>query len=364
MANFVRVLGIQLFVFFILLEVIGRIFDPIGVSYYNESARIFDEMIIEEPIGYRFPPGLQGNFYGVPVSINKYGMRDRPVPAEKEPGEFRILAMGDSVIFSLGVTAEDSIPGQLEVIANDGAPEGVRYRTLNMGVPSYNTLQQLEQLRQVGLLLQPDAAFLFVVPNDQQDKMWVYEKRGNFLVDAAQRSYAAGLSFFAGRWLLSTLGLYTNPNQEGFDVERFEELYPELVEEWSNKIPGKTGQRVGAGESVVKAVLSDQGWLDVENSLVEISRLLKEANVPFLVLYRPNIRDFYENRMIELGEQEGFAIHGLDIFDDPRWDEADKAKYVNSAVDSHCNVEGCTIYATIIYEKLLEAGLLPANAAQ
>jgi hypothetical protein len=359
-----RLLAIQLLVFFVLLEIVSRIVDPIGISYYDESARLFDEMIIEEPIGYRFPPGLEGNFYSVPVSINAHGMRDRPVPAQKDPGEFRILAMGDSVIFSLGVAAEDSIPAQLEAIANENTPKGVRYRTLNMGVPSYNTVQQLEQLRQVGLSLKPDAAFLFLVPNDLQDKMWVYEKRGNFLVDMAQRSYAVGITFYAGRWFLNMLGFYTNPNQVRFDHEQFLESHPELAAESGSEIPGSSGSRPATRKDVLDAVLSEQRWLDVENSLLEMSRLLREVNVPFMVLYRSHLRQSYVRRIAELGKQAGFAVQELDIFDDPRWDKADKAKYVNSPVDSHCNAAGCTIYATVIYEKLVETGLLPGAAVQ
>lgn len=359
----IRALAIQLLVFFILLEIVARIFDPIGISYYDETARLFDEMIKEEPIGYRFPPGLEGNFYGVPVSINEHGMRDRPVPGNKAPGEFRILAMGDSVIFSLGVTAEDSIPGQLEQLANINAPEGIRFRTLNMGVPSYNTVQELEQLRQVGLSLQPDAAFLFIVPNDLQDKMWVFEKRGNFLVDMAQRSYALGVSFYFARWMLASLGLYTNPNQERFDFEVFAEKYPDIASELTKDATDASETGLSNKEIVNQVALSEPQWQAVENSLLEMSRLLKEANIPLMVLYRSHLRASYARRMAELGEREGFVVQELDIFADPRWDKADRAKYTNSPVDSHCNPSGCTIYATIIYEKLREAGMLPSAPA-
>ncbi len=81
----------------------ARLLNPMGISYYPETARLLDELIIEEPIGYRLPPGLEGRYHGVDVRINALGMRDRPVMPEKEPGEFRILVMGDSVIFSIGV---------------------------------------------------------------------------------------------------------------------------------------------------------------------------------------------------------------------------------------------------------------------
>ena len=36
-----------------LLEVLCRLLDPMGISYYPDTARYMDSMIIEEPIGYR-----------------------------------------------------------------------------------------------------------------------------------------------------------------------------------------------------------------------------------------------------------------------------------------------------------------------
>ena len=167
----------QLLVLAVLVEVGTRLLDPMGISYFPETARLLDTMIIEEPIGYRLEPGLEGRFNGVEVEINEWGMRDRPVELPKPAGERRILLLGDSVMFSVGVEIEDSIPRRLEAIANENAPPGVRYRTLNMGVPSYNTEQELVQLDEVGLRLQPDVATLVFVINDLERKMWVFEKR-------------------------------------------------------------------------------------------------------------------------------------------------------------------------------------------
>jgi hypothetical protein len=51
-----------LIISFVLLEVIGRLGDPLGISYYPETARFLDTMIIEGPIGYRNQPNLKGQF--------------------------------------------------------------------------------------------------------------------------------------------------------------------------------------------------------------------------------------------------------------------------------------------------------------
>ena len=69
----------QIITFFVIVELGARLLDPLGISYYPETARLLDQMIIEEPIGYRLPPGLEGRYHGVDVRINALGMRDRPV---------------------------------------------------------------------------------------------------------------------------------------------------------------------------------------------------------------------------------------------------------------------------------------------
>ncbi len=323
---------VQLLVFVVVLEVIARVVDPIGISYYSETARLFDQVIVEEPIGYRFPPGLSGTFNGVSVDINDLGMRDRPVPAVKAPGEFRILAMGDSVIFSVGVPVEDSIPRQLEDQLNAAAPDGRHYRVLNMGVPSYNTVQELEQLKQVGQHLQADAAFLFIIPNDLQDKLWVLSKRSNFFVDASQRSYALGLIFYAARWVMNLTGLYENSTQSISATDESNESDESLLE--------------------------GEGWLDIENSLLEIHTILEAQGIPLLVFHRSQFKDVYKQRMQVLGMEHGFPVRELDVFQDPRWENIDRATLVNSAVDSHCNKAGCALYAQRMRELMQEAGLL------
>ena len=332
MRKFIVLASVQGIIFLVLLEIVGRIFDPVGISYYDETARLFDSLVRDEPLGYRFPPGLKDSFNGVDVDINELGMRDAEVAAEKPDSETRILAMGDSVIFSVGVESQDSIPVRLQAMVNENTTNGRNFRILNMGVPSYNTVQQLEQLKQVGLDLQPDAVFLLTVPNDIQDRLWVYNKRSNPIVDAVQRSYAIGLVFFTLRSIALATGLTSNASQAVLDDES------------TNNDSG--------------AQLELKGWRDIENSLIEINRILKDRDIPFLLFYRSQFGDTFKQRFRELGQRESFATRELNIFDDPRWEDLDKSEYVNSPVDSHCNAAGCQLYATAIYEGLAEAGLI------
>ena len=120
------ILAVQGLILFLVVEVASRLLDPLGISFYPESAAYFDTLIREEPIGYRNAPGLEGEFWGAPVSINSLGMRDRELDLEPAPGESRVLVLGDSVPFGLGVAYQDSIVHRLEERLNESAASGQR----------------------------------------------------------------------------------------------------------------------------------------------------------------------------------------------------------------------------------------------
>ena len=84
------------------------------------------------------------------VSTNELGLRHGEL-ASGNP--FRILALGDSTTFGVGVDDGDTWPAQLQAILD---PEGTgRYEVLNAGVPGYSAYQGLRYLELRGLDLKP-----------------------------------------------------------------------------------------------------------------------------------------------------------------------------------------------------------------
>ncbi len=328
MRTFVRFLltaGIQALIACALLEVIGRVLDPLGISYYPETARFYDDLVMEEPIGYRLPENMRARYWGTAVDTNSLGMRDREV-GPKAPEEFRVMLLGDSVIFSLGVEYADSIPWQLEQMLNAGTAPGRRYRVLNMGVPSYNTEQELIQLESLGLGLQPDAVLLMFVPNDLEKKKWVYEKRSSPLADLAQRSYAASLLFVAARQVGRLLG--------------------------SSR---------GASDAPSAAPARNPRWQAIDTALTGITTTLRERGIPFMVVSRGADDDPHLAVLRELAVSRDFRFDVLDAQADPNRTPEDPASLIISATNSHCNPHGCAAIARSL-GRLLEAGGLLQGA--
>jgi hypothetical protein len=179
--------------------------------------------------------------------------------------------------------------------------------------------------------------------------MWVYKKRGSWYIDLAQRSYAMGLTFYLARWV----SLAFEPEKESAD----DDLASPAESTAAVRIVEDAVEQ-DSSEDEIWASVYGPGWMDIENSLVEISRLLKARGVPLMVFYRTQFNAHFIQRLTELGEQHGFSTVGIDPWEDTRWIDENRADYVNSSTDSHCNPAGCRIYAQIFYENMIEAGII------
>jgi lysophospholipase L1-like esterase len=125
---------------------------------------------VSDPVlGQRLTPGYSGWFAGVPVRINNLGFRDsRDYALGKTAGTFRILVFGDSVTFGHGAIYETTYPYLLEGRLKAWRPD-VRWEVWNLGVPGYNTSQELAYLQEVGDRYDPDLVIIGFYENDLID---------------------------------------------------------------------------------------------------------------------------------------------------------------------------------------------------
>jgi len=119
-------------------------------------------------------PGYTGWFAGVPVTINQLGFRDfREYDLKKSARTVRILVLGDSVTFGHGSIFEHSYPFLLEQRLKAWRPD-VDWQVWNLGVPGYNTSQELAQLLEVGPRFDPDLVVVGFYENDIVDNFTVH----------------------------------------------------------------------------------------------------------------------------------------------------------------------------------------------
>ena len=95
---------------------------------------------------------------------NSAGFRGRHYNQTKPDSVWRIVAIGDSVTYGLGVEASEAFPGLLEARLNQTADESVE--VLNFGPPGYNTFQASTLLQTRAIQYEPDLVVLTFTPDD------------------------------------------------------------------------------------------------------------------------------------------------------------------------------------------------------
>jgi lysophospholipase L1-like esterase len=98
--------------------------------------------------------------------VGPQGLRDKAYSTPKPEGVFRILLLGDSVVFGQGVKREKIFPELLEKHLN---LSGSRYDVINAGVPGYSPFNEVNYYLEAGHLYQPDLVLIAGCLNDIVD---------------------------------------------------------------------------------------------------------------------------------------------------------------------------------------------------
>ncbi|MDD5720571.1 MAG: SGNH/GDSL hydrolase family protein [Candidatus Krumholzibacteria bacterium] len=102
--------------------------------------------------------------YEITITINGAGLRDdRDYPYARPPGRRRLLCLGDSFTFGLGVHVHETFAKVLEDLLADGT------EVLNSGLVGTGTAEQLAWYETNGRLWQPDLVVLAFCVNDWTD---------------------------------------------------------------------------------------------------------------------------------------------------------------------------------------------------
>lgn len=138
----------------------------------------------ETDFGYSLLPDLRNepteSDAGIPyrITTNRLGFRGREVPVPKSPGTRRVLVLGDSFPFGVGVSDTDCFPVQAENLLNaspttETGPTASSpvWEVVNLGCPGWGTENELAFWQQKGRDLEADLLILTFYKNDFSDNM-------------------------------------------------------------------------------------------------------------------------------------------------------------------------------------------------
>jgi lysophospholipase L1-like esterase len=123
---------------------------------------------VDPEVRYVLAPSQRGWIDDGFVTTNSRGFRGGETDIPKPQGRLRLVVIGDSVAFGMGVNDADTFSQQLEQLLRARYPER-EIDVVNLGVPGYATRQEVALLERNLSLLQPDIVLVGFYENDLPD---------------------------------------------------------------------------------------------------------------------------------------------------------------------------------------------------
>jgi lysophospholipase L1-like esterase len=310
-------------------------------------------LVLEAVFRIIAPRSPHGTTYGKPIRINSDGFRDREFVIPKAPGTYRILTLGDSFTWGVGLDVDETIPKLLEAELNAGS-ETRRFEVINAAIPGYNTLQEMRLLKNRGLKYDPDMVLLIYNLNDIDYKPEITREESR--EDLNARPVDPGTVMDTG----------TYDRRRGLRgmvlaMERHSRLVSFVVPRLGTLLrrAGLLGAEVSWVEKLFRGYTKDNpGWVESSESVREIAQMTKERGIRFVVGIYP--------LLVELDRYGGNEAHAtiqalldalrvdcvdlLDVFENRKG----SSFWVNFA-DSHPNAEAHRMVAERIRQAVLPA---------
>ncbi len=293
---------------------------------------------VDSPLGVRLTPNqVRTVHWGeltYTVRTNSLGFRGRE-PAPRTEGEHRILFLGDSMVFGLGLEQEETLPSQVETFARETNPGVVVH---NGAISGMNTAQELAVAMQLLPVLQPDQVILgYFVGNDPLANMLSD-------VDEAGRVTFSEEEVTA---LRARLGGHLRPlvSSVAFRAAALRYYVPRLRYVWS-------GREEALDRSVELLLRMSDECVRASTKFSVLVIYPRDGVAGGLRSAMAGSRGVGERLVKRLQEVGVPALDGSDILDSDRGHG--RFYFTN---DGHLNSEGVQTLATAVADELLRSGM-------
>jgi lysophospholipase L1-like esterase len=185
--SFARRLAKGLLLGLLVLVVAGEVAVRIAVLYVSPMTRNVAQAFQTDPVtGFRLTSNMRHRIDVDPLEFhftfdtNSRGLRG-PELVPKAPGEFRVLVLGDSFAFGLGVESNETFSAVLEKDLRAAAQRPVS--VVNAGTVSFGTVQELAWLKAHADEVQPDVVVVAFYDNDFADNVSTIIFKDGFLFE-------------------------------------------------------------------------------------------------------------------------------------------------------------------------------------
>jgi hypothetical protein len=275
---------------------------------------------------------------GVMVQTNSLGFRENEYPVQRQTGTARLVVLGDSFTFGVGVEFAEIYPKRLEAALNRSER---RHEVINFGVPGYNTSAELATWREVATRYRPDLVIVGYVLNDT-------EILSDVQSDATQDETA-------GSWLTSS----------HLAMKKYSFFYRFVAP----KLGGLAGlfnvrYAMGRTHQIVRSFDEDSpGWQASSQALLEIVREVRDSGATTLVVIFPMMVDFKAYPLTQAHSRiTAFCRdHGIEVLDLLSTLQGQEVSRMIVPMDGHPNGIAHRVFADRIEQHLAQNPALLAG---
>lgn len=347
---------VSVFCVLLLFECVLRLFFPVYAPT-AKSNHVSEGIMEHDPrFGWfhkkYFSTWIESQEYSMEVFLNAKGLRGKERVYEPPEKTERILVLGDSFAFGLGVKDDETFAYKLEELFQKA---GEKVEVINMGVNGYGTDQELLLLKDEGKKYHPDIVVCqLFVGNDLEENTSKFK----------YNSYKPFYALESGKLKLNN---YPVPEGEAPETVEKSEIEPKgrinlpfikvFLQKHSyafiffrlryNYLLYKMGVREGASEDI-----RDGGWAVTKLILQEMRDYCHQEGIRLVLVVVPTReqvigveKDTLQKKISEFCREKN--IDCLDLLVSLKG-----RKDLYFVIDSHWNNNGHEVVAGILYDKL------------
>jgi lysophospholipase L1-like esterase len=296
--------------------------------------------IVFQTISPKSPPGTT---YGKRINLNSYGLRSPEAIIPKPKQTFRIVVLGDSFAWGVGLDLDETLPFLVERHLRS---KYSNVEVVNAAIPADNTVRQLNRFNHIGLKHEPNLLLLIYNINDIA-----------FIPQLATNNYDKNK-------VVPVFQIENGPNWEIYSekhgIRGFIYWFEQRSKFMEFLVPrmGALLRQMGLLNSVefswVQKTLegfqdNNPGWVESKRALKELHDICSRENIPFIVAIYPMLVDGADRvkerevHKVIVGYLDELKIPALDLL--PVFDGKIARQYWINYMDGHPSKEAHELVA-------------------